>query len=138
MTDPTINIRNALVDALASITPVIDIVHQNEAYSPQPDDPYCEVYLLPANPANPTMGNGFYREQGILQINLQYPPRVGTLDCETRAGLIRSLFKRGASFSDGGVTVLIDKTPEMADGSEESGRWKQIIKVRWYADIYPT
>lgn len=136
MTDPIINIRNALENALASISPAIDIVHENVAYDPQPSVPYCEAYLLVATPANLTMGDGFYQEQGIFQINLQYPPLVGTLDCATQAGLIRALFKRGATFADGSIAAQIDRTPEISQGAVDAGRWKQIVKIRWHADIY--
>lgn len=131
------HIRNALETALASIAPTIDIVHENgERYEPQPDVPYCEVYLMLAEPANPTIGENFYQERGILQVNLQYPPLVGTLDCALRAEVIRALFKRGATFTDSGVTVQIDRTAEVEAGDQVEGRWKQIVRVRWHADIF--
>lgn len=130
------NIRNALEAALASIAPTIDIAYENVPYTPVAGQPYCEAYMLVATPSNPTVGDGFYQELGILQINLQYPPLVGTLACATRAEAIRSLFKRGAVFSDGGVQVHIDLTPEIMAGAIEGDRWKQIIKVRWHADVY--
>ncbi|WP_158569430.1 phage tail terminator-like protein [Duganella sp. BJB475] len=134
--DPIIHIRNALEAALASITPAIDIVHENESYDPVPDQPYCEPYLLVGLPDNSTIGSGYYQERGVFQINLQYPPLVGTLACATRAGLIRNLFKRGATFADGGITVQIDLTPGIGMGDVETGRWKQIIRCRWHADIF--
>ena len=137
MTDPIINIRNALETALASISPAIDIVHENgERYEPTPDIPYCEAYLLVAPPGNPTQGGGYYQEQGVFQINLQYPPLAGTLPCATQAGLIRTLFKRGAVFTDGGIKTQIDFTPEVGQGREEDGRWKQVIRIRWHADVF--
>lgn len=130
-------IRNALETALASITPPIDIVHENGLrYEPQPDVPYCEAYLLVAEPANPTIGDAFYVERGILQVNLQYPPLVGTLECALRAEAIRSLFRRGAAFIDNDVTVQIDKTAEIEAGEQVEGRWKQIVRIRWHADIF--
>lgn len=130
------NIRNALEVALASISPAIDIVHENVPYDPTPDQPYCEAYLMVATPANTTVGDSYFKEQGILQVNLQYPLQAGTLDCATRAEAIRALFKRGATFSDGGVTVMVNKTPEISAGAPEEGRWKQIVRIRWQADIF--
>ena len=130
-------IRNALETALASLEPEIDIVHENGLrYEPQPDVAYCEVYLLVAEPANPTIGEAFYIERGILQVTLQYPPLVGTLDCALRAESIRSLFKRGATFADNGVTVQIDRTPEIEAGEQVDGRWRQLVRIRWHADIF--
>ncbi|TFW15968.1 phage tail terminator-like protein [Duganella callida] len=136
MTDPIINIRDALEEALASVDPAIDIVHQGEGYEPLPDRPYCEAYLLPGQPNNATVGAGFYQEQGIFQVTLKYPDGIGTLECATRAGLLRALFKRGATFSSGGVDVQIDRTPELSAGSSEDGHWRQDVRIRWHADIF--
>lgn len=130
------NIRNALENALAAITPFIDIVHENEEYSPVAGRPYCEVYAMFATPANPTMGDGFYQELGVLQINLQYPTGAGTADAAERAALIRDVFKRGASFTDGGVTVQIDKTPAIPSGTVDGDRWKVVVRVPFRADIF--
>jgi hypothetical protein len=130
------NIRNALENALAAITPAIDIVHENEEYTPIADRPFCEVFILFAKPGNITMGDGFYQELGILQVNLKYPTEVGTLDAATQAALIRAAFKRGASFTDGGVTVQIDKTPEIPGGTVEEGRWKVVLRAPFHADIF--
>lgn len=131
------NIRNALETALASLAPPIDIVHENsERYEPQADVPYCEAYLLVAEPGNSTLGQAYYREAGVFQINLQYPLLTGTLPCALRAEQVRALFKRGATFTDGGVSVQVDRTPAIEAGAPEEGRWKQIIRIRWHADIF--
>jgi hypothetical protein len=130
------NIRNALESALAAIAPALDIVHENQAYEPTAGRPYQECYLLVATPSNPTMGDGYHQELGIFQINLQFPPDVGTLDCAQRAEIIRAAFKRGATFIDDGQVVLISRTPEIGAGAIEEGRWKQIIRIRWTADVY--
>lgn len=131
-----IAIRNALENALAAITPAIDIVHENEAYAPIAGRPYCEAHVLFATPANPTMGDGFYQELGIFQINLQYPTEVGTADAAAQAQLIRDAFSRGATFADGGVTVQVDRTPELSAGTVDGDRWFQPVKIRWHADIF--
>lgn len=130
------NIRDALETALASITPPIDIVHQNEEYEPIPDQPFCDVFLLPAEPGNSTVGQAYHQELGIMQVNLMYPAAAGTLDCAQRAELVRTTFRRGATFTDGGVTVMVNRTPEIGSGEQEGGRWKQIVKIRWQADVF--
>jgi hypothetical protein len=129
-------IRNALESALAAISPAIDIVHENERYEPIADRPYCEAFVMFATPANPTMGDGFYQEQGVLQVNLQYPTEVGTADSAARAALVRAVFKRGASFASAGITVQIDKTPEIPGGRVDGDRWKVVLRAPFHADIY--
>jgi hypothetical protein len=131
-----IKIRNALENTLAAIAPAIDIVHENESYDPIAERPYAECYVMFAIPNNPTLGDGFYQELGILQVNLKYPAEVGTLAAATQAALIRAAFKRGASFTDSGITVQIDKTPEIPGGIVEEGRWKVILRAPFHADIF--
>lgn len=137
MIDPLINIRQALETALDSIQPPLALVKENEAYEPEVDVPYCEAYLMPAQPNNATIGTSFYQEQGIFQVSLKYPSGYGVLDCVTRAGQIRALFARGACFIDGGVAVQIDRTPELSRGAIDEGRWRLDIRIRWHADIFP-
>jgi hypothetical protein len=130
------NIRNALENALRAMAPAVDIVFENTDYAPIEGVPYIECFMLYATPGNPTMGDGFFQEIGILQANLMYPAGVGTLDAATRAELIRAAFKRGATFTDGGITVQIDKTPEIPGGKVEDGRWKVILRAPFHADTY--
>jgi hypothetical protein len=129
------DIRNALENALDAMTPAIKTVHEGESYTPVTGTPYQEAYLLAADPRNSTMGDGYYQENGIFQVNLMYPAGVGTLAASTRAEMIRDQFKRGASFTFGGTTVQIEKTPAFGGGEVVDGRWRQVIRVRWFADI---
>jgi hypothetical protein len=130
------DIQNALENALHAIAPALDTVHANESYEPVAERPYQECYTLFATPGNPTVGDGFYQELGIFQVNLQYPQGVGTLDAATRAALVRAVFKRGATFVSNGVTVQIDKTPEIPMGQPDGDRWKVVIRAPFHADIY--
>ena len=130
------DIRNALENALAAITPAIDIVHENEAYSPIAGRPYCECYVLFATPSNPTMGDGFYQELGVFQVSLQYPTETGSADAADQAALIRAAFKRGASFTSNGVTVQINKTPEIPGGTVDGDRWKIVVRAPFFADVF--
>jgi hypothetical protein len=136
MTAAIPSIRNALTNALDAMTPAMHTVHQGESFSPDASTPYQEAYLLPAQPDNSTLGSGFYQERGIFQVTLKYPLGIGTLAAETRAEMIRDLFARGATFSDGGVTVQIDATPQISQGARDDDRWAQVVRVRWHADIF--
>lgn len=129
-------IRNALENALAAVSSAIDIVHEGEDYSPVAGRPYMEVFMLWAAPGNPTLGDRFYQELGVMQVNLQYPSGTGTATATAQAKLIRDAFKRGASFTFTGVTVQIDKTPEVSGGMVEGDRWKTVLRAPFHADIY--
>lgn len=127
-------IRVALEKALKAITPALETSWQNMDYTPRDGVPYQDAFFMPASPDNSEFGSG-HIEQGIFQVNLMYPLMKGTKDSATRAGLIRDQFFRGASFTNGGIKVTVEKTPEVAGGREESGRWMTPIKIRWRAQI---
>jgi hypothetical protein len=129
-------IQGALESAVAVMSPPIDTVHGNESYNPIAGQPYQEVYVMFATPSNPTMGDGFYQELGVLQINLRYPTGTGTADAAERAEMIRQTFKRGASFTSDGITVQINKTPAIPAGVVEGDRWKVVVRAPFHADVF--
>lgn len=131
-----IKVRAALETALATITPAIQTAYENAAYAPVAGTPYQACYLMAAAPANPTLGDGFYRLQGVLQVSLFYPLMAGNTNASTQAEKIQALFKRGATFSNGGVTVRITATPSITSGSVDGERWFVPVKVSWSADIF--
>lgn len=128
-------IRAALETALASIVPPISTAYQNFGFTPVTGQPYQDVYLLPAEPNNWAMGDGSRQERGIFQINLQYPAGEGSAAAGARAELIRSLFRRGASFTKDGITVQIERTPEIGDGRADNGRWMVPVRIRWFCNL---
>ena len=133
MSQPTI--RAALESALASIKPAIDTAWQNMPYKPVVDRHYQAVYLLPAEPNNYSMGDGSRQERGIFQVSLLYPSGQGTTGAGARAEMIAALFRRGASFTKNGITVQIERTPEIADGREDDDRWMVPVKIRWFCNL---
>lgn len=128
-------VRSALQTALNGMSPALATAWENVDYVPVTGTPYQAAYVLAAEPDNPTMGDAFYREQGIFQISLFYPIQVGTAAAEARAELIRTTFKRGTSFTSGTVTVQIEKTPEISPGRVDGDRWHIPVKIRWFAGI---
>ncbi|MDQ1921627.1 DUF4128 domain-containing protein [Massilia pseudoviolaceinigra] len=130
-----IKIRAALETALASIAPPIETAYQNFAFTPVTGQPYQAPYLLPAEPNNWSMGDGSRQERGIFQINLQYPPGQGPAAAGARAEMVRDLFHRGASFTKDGITVQIERTPEIGEGREDNGRWFLPVKIRWFCNL---
>jgi hypothetical protein len=131
-----VKVRAALEQALATITPAVATAYENVAYSPVAGVPYQSAYLLPAATSNPTAGDGFYRLQGIFQVNVFYPLMAGNAAAATQAEKIQALFKRGATFTYGGVTVQVITTPTIGSGSMDIERWMIPIKVSWQADIF--
>lgn len=112
------------------------IAWENTAFVPTPRVPYMMVNLMPAQPDNPMLGDGFYREIGIYQIALIYPVQIGSAAIMTRAELIRSTFPRGASFSNSGIVVNIDRTPEIRTPEIFNESYRLAVRIRYRADIF--
>ena len=130
------SVRIALESKLNAMTPALSTAWENVPFTPVTGTPYQMVFLLPATPANPTMGDGYYREQGIFQVTLMYPLQAGPKTAADRAELIRAAFKRGTSMTSGGITTIIERTPEIGQGRVDGDRWMQIVRIRWFAGIY--
>lgn len=130
-------IRAALETKLNAMTPALATARENLPYTPIAGTAYQALFLMPATPENPTMGDGYYREQGIFQVSLFYPLQAGPKAATDRAILIRTAFKRGTSLVSGTTTVRIDKTPEIGQGRVDGDRWMVPVKIRWFAGINP-
>lgn len=128
-------IQSALEVALATISPAISTAYENNAFSPVAGTAYQRVYLLTAEPENREVSTRRHTERGILQVTLAYPLNGGPAAAKTRAELIRAKFYRGASFTASGVTVHIERTPEIAPGRVEGDRYEVPVKIRWFSQI---
>ena len=125
-------IRAALETALNGMT-ALATAYENAPYMPVAGTPYQQVHILFADPDNLEYGSR-HRELGYMQVKLMYPLQVGTATVAARAELIRTTFYRGASFTSSGVTVIVEKTPEVGSGQVEGDRWAVPVRVRFFAN----
>jgi len=130
-----IKCRQALEVGLFAITPNLDTAWENRDFDPVVGIPYQRVTLVPSTPDNSTFGDDSYTELGLLFIELHYPINTGSVAAATRAELIRSVFYRGSSFSNGGITVHIATTPEIGQGTVQDAFWVLPIRCRYYAVV---
>lgn len=128
-------IRAALETQLSAITPALPTAWENAPFEPPAGAPYQRVNLIPAPPENPTFGDGFRRERGMLQVTLAYPLGSGPAQAAARSELIRQAFPRGASLTAGGIVTTIEKTPEIGPGLIEGDRYAVPVRVRFFANI---
>lgn len=132
-----IPIRAVFEVALAAIPGGLDAdstVWEN-VDKPSTGAPYQAAYLLPAEPDNPEMGDG-YIQRGIFQVNLFYPQGKGWLEISQQAERIRAAFPRGLALQNGSVIVTVLFTPEVAPGRAEDDLYFMPVKVRWSAQFF--
>lgn len=131
-----VNIRAALEIALNAMSPALATAWENNAFAPPASTvAYQKAYTMFATPDNPEWGSS-HQELGIFQVTLCYPLQVGTSAAAARAELLRTTFKRGASFTNSGVTVNITKTPEVGAGTPAGDRFEMPVKIRFMAQIF--
>jgi uncharacterized protein DUF4128 len=98
--------------------------------------PWVRLDLLPARPSNPTQGEGFRREQGILQATVSAPSGGGPQQATAIADVLASYFRRGWSSSEGTTKVWVDLDPFLGPGVPD-GAWFRIpLSIPYQADIF--
>lgn len=130
-----VKVRAALETALAAMSPSLSTALENIKFEPVSGVPYQKAHILFGTPEN-TENNASYDEVGFLQVQLRYPEAVGSGAAAARLELIRSTFRRGASFVSGGVTTTIMGTPGLVGaGFNEGDRFCLTVRIPFRAQI---
>jgi len=96
-----------------------------------------KVDMLWARTENPTMGDRFRRQNGVMQISLMYPPNAGPDPAALKADALIAWFFRGYSAVSGSVKVWIDRTPYIGPAMQ-SGNWYLLpVSVPFLGDVQP-
>jgi Bacteriophage related domain of unknown function len=130
------NIRIALETRVKAMVPLIKTVEEDQVYTPEKDVPYQQIHINFAKPANPTLGDGYYRERGYLQLTLRYPHNKGAGAIEDQTELLKQWFPRGLSLTANGVTTVIYETPDVSKAPSEGDRTIRIVKIPFWAEIF--
>lgn len=128
-----VKIRAALEVALDAMTPSLQTAWENAEAIPVQATAYQRAFIVTAPPANVEMTGKIHREQGYMQVSLCYPLGDGPVAAATRAELIRATFYTGATFTNSGVSVIVDGTPEIGPAFNDDGRYILPVRVRFYS-----
>lgn len=128
-------IKIALEKHLAALTPALATAVENIKFTPTAQVPYQDVQIVPRAPDNQTIGDGYYRETGELQVFLSYPTNQGSSPAHTRAILTRDWFKRGTTLNHSGIEVIIMKTPTVTSGSIFNDRYIVGVFIEYSAGV---
>lgn len=129
-------IRKLLETRLNAVSPTIKTVFENAPGKPVAGTPYQQVTLMPAETESPTLpADGFRREAGYLQVDLNYPENAGSIAAMTRAEAIRSQFPRGLVLTEANVRVYFDREVSLGRGYNEGGFYRLPVFVYYRADV---
>lgn len=97
--------RQAIEQAILSVTPRIDTQFENATYSPKEGEPYQKLHFLPAKPASIAIDDSVTELSGVFQITLRYPAGEGVKDALARAESYAKVFYAGAKFDEVYITA---------------------------------
>lgn len=130
-------IHRAFEKHLATLPDVLPTAYENAQFFPVVGQPYQRVHWLTAEPENPTLGDGFYRERGLMQISLMYPLGSGTGEANIMAAALQDHFRLGFSATESGIIAQVGKTPAIAKGFASDGWWVIPVSVSYFANVQP-
>lgn len=131
-----LNVRRAFEKRLALMTPALSTQYENVAFTPVVGTPYQKAFLLPAQPENPTMGDGYFREVGLFQVTLCYPINTSPQAAATRAEAIATHFARATSMIEAGQTVLVMRTPTIGGAFITDDRYNIPVSIFYQSEIF--
>jgi hypothetical protein len=123
-------------EARLALMPALSTAYENVAFTPVTGTPYQKVNLLPAQPDNASLGDSYYREQGLFQVTLCYPNSGGAALAEARAELVVQHFKRGTYMTKDGQTVQVISTPAIAPAYKDADRYCIPISIFYRSDVF--
>lgn len=130
----TLYVKRGFEKQLKSIDPDFPTAYENVSFEPS-DSPYQRCKLVPSRPENPSIGDNYYREVGQFIVFLCYPVNQGTVDVFTKAAEIRDHFSRGFSFTESGIQITIEYTPQIAGGMNVEDRYIVPVIIEYFAEI---
>lgn len=128
-----IKIKKAFERKLLEL-PQIDTSYEGDDYQPSIDVPYQRLLHLPDAPLNPTFGDGYRREVGAFTVFLNYPSSM-SIEAKERAEQIQALFFRGSTLLEGGLEVIIQRTPAITSGTQAADRYILPIRIQYFASV---
>ena len=128
-------VRQLLEQRLASMAGVLATAWENVSYKPQVGVAYQRAFLLPGQTEQPTFGDSFRREVGLLQVTLFYPENDGSGAAMAYAEQLRSHFARGTVLASGSVRVVVEATPSIGAANNDGGFYVLPVSVNYRADV---
>lgn len=126
------NDARAALDERLSAYQATDVAYENTKFKPVEGVGYLRSFLLPAEPAQATIGStGVDRVNGIYQIDVAMPKDEGTGALLRKVDEVIAQFARGLSVTSNAVTLTIERSwpgPAIARDSF----YVIPISVSWY------
>jgi hypothetical protein len=121
MPSPISSTKRAVERRLNTLIPSLPIAYENISFVP-PTGMYLRTQFTIQNPDDPVYGTGYYREQITFQVFVCEELNKGTVNAQTKAEAIRTLFTKGTSFTEDDYRIHVLRTPQIAGSIVTSDR----------------
>jgi hypothetical protein len=112
-----------------------NVAFENRDFT-QPTTEWAKVTNMPNVPSPSSIGsNGSDENDGVFQVDLYFPQNTGKGLALAKADAIAGVFKAGASFTNSGQAVLIERCGISPAKNEDA--WLRImVSIYWRAFVY--
>lgn len=131
------NIFSALVTAykMGGFFPDAETCYPNTKFDVPANKPWVKFNHMPNQPEAFTLGeDGTDYADGLIQLDLNYPPDTGTGDALGKADAMRVLFRVGSRFLYDGTEVII-RSCGSGPGRQVDGFYRVTVTISYYAII---
>ncbi len=126
--------RTALETQLATVTSVPAIAYENVVYQPTPGTPWLRCWVATSRIRTAGIGVGIPdRADGILIIDLFYPPNAGPQAADAMIDAIRVKFAKGTELTASGQVVHISFCEPNPIYGDDADWYMRSVHVGWYA-----
>ena len=134
MPSPILSTKKAAEIRLATLG--IPTAYENAEFTPVANQAYIRVQFDIRNPSDPTLGDGYYREQIQLQVFVCDVLNKGTASAITTAESIRTLFKKGTFLLQDGYRISVLETPMIKGSIKTSDRLVVPVMIDLTVDVF--
>jgi len=129
-----LQVRTALETQLATVSSVPAIRYENVVYRPTPGTPWLSCTVMTARVRTAGVGVGIPdRADGVMILDLFYPPNAGSQAAETMMGNIRTAFPKGTILTASGQSVHIAYCEPAPQPGEDPDWYMRTVYIGWYA-----
>jgi hypothetical protein len=134
--EPIINVKRGCEKRISSVETVLPIAYEGINFIPPTSGMYLKTQFVSLGAEDPVIGKGYYREHIQFQVFITDNSGKGTTQALIKAGQIRDSFSKGTTIVEGGMSMHILTTPQIAGTIIIDGKVIIPVLIDITAEIY--
>lgn len=125
------DILNALNKHLFALVPSLPTAMENGSFTPQANQPFQVVNLIPNETRTPALLQNYFIERGIYQITVCYPSGTGAIAALDRVEELRAHFHAGLNLQEAGKQIEILGQPSVVAQQISDGWYCVPVRINY-------